>query len=676
MIYDCLEYMRSDRFSNIGIDDRIGGYLTSIIESGELTHTYVFSCTVSCETQALLCQDRYTMIYQPLAEGCFRLLCLQGDEFEATLECTLEHVLFQPRDSRAYETISYSWGSDTTTTEISLHGNKVRIPRNAAEALHRLRPTDNSTRILWIDSVCIDQHNLDERNQQVTMMADIYRHATRNLIWLGEDDGTVKTALSNVEILTSDIMVKTDSLATFPLVPDSNHHFHQSSGIDVEFDAQSIIRLISRPWFSRLWVVQEVALAKSNLCHCGPWTFDLIPLLRVAKWLWTKRLHIRLHGTDDFALVRQIFASVHNLHDVVDEDLGFFHIAVKKGWFDERDVTAPWFSILDMTTIFNATQPVDHVFAVLGLWQLFSPIRTGLPALLLPDYFKSVSEVFRDATRYAIMESESLALWQNLHRRPKDDSILPTWVRRWDRSFDPHHDPTPFHRGFWASGDWIGEKFDPAPDLPNSIVLEGIFIDAVQGSQVDVVSEVFSDPHFGPRFVDEIKNLIYNHPETKEKYDLEVALRTTLVAAENAERDVATEDDLRGLDDLQQHFWSKNVIAPSFVQLSSDSEYIEAPAHIRRAARYGEAAWRMCFLRRFFVTAAGKIGLGPQTMQSGDFAVVVYGCEWPVILRCDQDTKTYQLIGTAWIYGIMKGEAVQEHDVTYGEDAENFFTIV
>lgn len=153
-------------------------------------------------------------------------------------------------------------------------------------------------------------------------------------------------------------------------------------------------------------------------------------------------------------------------------------------------------------------------------------------------------------------------------------------------------------------------------------------------------------------------------------------MRTIFVAMENAERDVASEEDLQGFNDLQEQFWRKGMNPPNILQLSNDLEYMAASPEIRRAARYGEAAWRMCHLRKFLITSAGRIGLGPQTMQKGDVAVILYGCEWPVILRRDEARNVYQIVGTAWIYSVMKGEAVEKHIELYGDESDEVFTII
>ena len=69
-------------------------------------------------------------------------------------------------------------------------------------------------------------------------------------------------------------------------------------------------------------------------------------------------------------------------------------------------------------------------------------------------------------------------------------------------------------------------------------------------------------------------------------------------------------------------------------------------------------------------TKHGHIGLGPEGMQSGDTIAILYGCQWPVVLRPLQKTGEYKLLGMAYVHGIMDGEAVREHKAKGLEDTE------
>jgi hypothetical protein len=94
-------------------------------------------------------------------------------------------------DFQAYEAISYAWeGQSPDHGQFILCGQdpakKISITRNSVTALRYLRHA-KSDRVLWMDSICIDQSSVQDRNHQVNLMCDIYSNADRVLIWLGED---------------------------------------------------------------------------------------------------------------------------------------------------------------------------------------------------------------------------------------------------------------------------------------------------------------------------------------------------------------------------------------------------------------------------------------------------------------------------------------------------------
>ena len=123
-----------------------------------------------------------------------RLIRLLGGALNDNLRCDVSMV--DIGDDLPYEAVSYVWGTSKTKPSIQVlceHGDsELEIPGNLEGALRRFRyPT--STRTLWIDSICINQSDIQERNQQVQLMGQIYRRASTVLIWLGEDVDNAKT---------------------------------------------------------------------------------------------------------------------------------------------------------------------------------------------------------------------------------------------------------------------------------------------------------------------------------------------------------------------------------------------------------------------------------------------------------------------------------------------------
>ncbi|RYP53835.1 hypothetical protein DL768_001286 [Monosporascus sp. mg162] len=128
--------------------------------------------------------------------------------------------------------------------------------------------------VLWVDAICINQKDIAERNSQLTLMWTIYRRAEEVLVWLGEDlTGHANLAFRSVEryleqsrtqatLLSQD----TGSFDYRELQPFSPSEVVNGD----ETAANAVADILSRPWFSRIWVLREVGLATKATAFCGP----------------------------------------------------------------------------------------------------------------------------------------------------------------------------------------------------------------------------------------------------------------------------------------------------------------------------------------------------------------------------------------------------------------------
>ncbi|EME81980.1 uncharacterized protein MYCFIDRAFT_18253, partial [Pseudocercospora fijiensis CIRAD86] len=108
----------------------------------------------------------------------FRLLDVHPSPHdEPKIICSMTHKSLGERPLPAYETISYCWGNSLHRSEVIVNGHRVSVPASTAMAIRRMR----------IDALCINQRDVDERTVQVSLMGEIFRHSTGNLIYLGED---------------------------------------------------------------------------------------------------------------------------------------------------------------------------------------------------------------------------------------------------------------------------------------------------------------------------------------------------------------------------------------------------------------------------------------------------------------------------------------------------------
>jgi hypothetical protein len=229
---------------------------------------------------------RYEYMSLPDSLKKIRLVILQpalSDDEE--VRCELETIDIS---KAKYEALSYAWGDTTDKTPIFLGGGRFLVTKNLEHALRSLRALSSDSkqrRVLWIDALCIDQENNVERTQQVKRMGSIYKSAERVLVWLGnyyekEDDlvrfeigvwgfryqnpGTLQTtedAFKLAEALFEESSVaasRKNKSKKSRLTPTMNLHIWGYLSI-----------ICQRPWFRRLWVIQEIMMARKVIMCCG-----------------------------------------------------------------------------------------------------------------------------------------------------------------------------------------------------------------------------------------------------------------------------------------------------------------------------------------------------------------------------------------------------------------------
>lgn len=586
--------------------------------------------------------------YETLADDEIRLLYLEPGRSTEVLKADLQHV--SSASLPTYETVSYCWGDVARSEIIEIGGKTLAIPKGTAQALLRFRDPYHM-KTLWIDAVCINQDDLTERSVHVAKMHKIYASGEKNLIWIGEDDGTVADAIRDMDIVFEEMKQDTDDFKTFPMPGDADYYHHFGSGLKTTIDLTPLMRLCSRPWFGRLWVVQEAALAPENSCWCGDHTFDLITFLRVARWLWMKRNYLTLGPFSD---TESAFVTAGLMFKIADKEFGYYQVGSRQKSFDKNDwrqfAASPTYWLLVGLQEFACRQPIDHVYGLLGLYQQLSG-NDQLPELLQPGPSKSVSEVFTDATRLAILEGSNLLPLLAVYRRENDsqESIhLPSWVPSWHQAWTPDLDPHPLSRDYQATGDRALSVAPQSQELVNELAIQGILVDGPEGAKVTVVvPNEFVDiksPTISSHF-DALEGLLRSHPKTRETANVEKTVAKVLCAGMNAATKAATDDDLLGYTTLKHANKS-----------SPPNEFNVDP----NTTQYAAALKRAYHRRRLFITASGRAGLGPSTMRKDDVVAILYGGKLSFVLR--RAEQKYELVGPCYLDGVMEGQALKEHE--------------
>ncbi|OLN86730.1 Bifunctional purine biosynthetic protein ADE1-like protein 2 [Colletotrichum chlorophyti] len=219
-----------------------------------------------------------------------RLLFVQPGSGEDPFEAYLQIVDIE--NAPPYEALSYTWGKPTDEPRdyIWLQGYPLPIKPNLEDALRSLR-LPAQVRRLWIDALCIDQSNVDERSRQVQYMRLVYKHAARVIVWLGLKTAGTHEAFQAAESLAR-IREYTNPVAganAGPLDPEAVQAL-VSSMVDglPETCMAHLEEVFERQYFSRCWCVQEVvasswAIAKIEELEMS--FFDLIAsLIVLAQW--------------------------------------------------------------------------------------------------------------------------------------------------------------------------------------------------------------------------------------------------------------------------------------------------------------------------------------------------------------------------------------------------------
>ena len=191
----------------------------------------------------------------------FRLLELHPGSPGDTIKATL--VTKDLRDAPYYEAMSYVWGDMDDRVDILVDDRNFKITKNLHDALENLKlPT--SIRILWTDQVCIDQYHNTEKQDQVHMMDEIYKAADGVIVYLGQSTEQTEIDMQHLQSFMERYGQREERPWSHIAVPELE---------------QSVSRILTRPWFGRMWTVQEAVLARRITLQCGRhkirWTCDL-----------------------------------------------------------------------------------------------------------------------------------------------------------------------------------------------------------------------------------------------------------------------------------------------------------------------------------------------------------------------------------------------------------------
>lgn len=597
-------------------------------------------------------QDLPEYSYRKLGKGYMRLFVLFRGEDNDLLRGLICHMRFD--NAGAFRALSYVWGPEQPRHKrriLVTPQGVLRIKSTLGAALQRLRRKTKEL-VLWIDAICINQEDEDEKVKQISLLPQIFQRAICTLAVVATDDKneqTVRTLLqiAAVQAYGSDVskwpkelgFSRTTETWMRTGLPEHNSAFW----VDVEY-------LFQRPWFRRAWIVQEAIAARTVTIICGKWTFD-----------WNV---------------------LHSTMEVVDRKLGttslanawrpFMVLTEHREW-EARSHRWPLLDLLETFRYAEAGMQRDRVFSLLGL-----AIDADHP-LFEPDYKSPLYRIVRRFAQAFIERDGGMRLLclAGLGHAGGDEAQLrasdfPSRVPDWTReTVNPWPLSSATGRGvtFSASGKLkVGMRYEPDNDV--------LHVASIVCERIASVSRFCNEPSQRSRYFQELDAMIEacelidsdRRQELKETVPVAGAIYpdtgvSSLISVSEsymAYRKVLRKDDLRTKSMRGSGRRGKKETTPGLNSLRLEEEHVTSGFR-EKSKTYAALLDAYIIGWKFVMTASGRCGIAPNGVLPGDIVAIVSGGNVPFILRegLAPARGTLFLVSECYIDGLMFGEAVE-----------------
>ena len=572
-------------------------------------------------------------LYKPLLQGqrirLLRLLPGQQDDVSCEL-FTVELSQAPP-----YEAISYTWGDPVDTVKIQCSGDVIPIRLNLHAALRRFRHLSD-IRILWTDAICIYQRSTEERERQVGLMGQIYDRASRVLIWLGEDtEGDADEAFRLI------LYVHKHFEAAF----DMNGNFQELAPLPSESLLllqtrwQAVRKFFDRPWFSRVWVLQEVGLASTAVAFCGE---KSISWSEIAELVTLRDFRPDLQSVSDLPTdgISDAFDFLWCTYEKTETWRNEHPWIRRKSEYPQNVDRSHFFNLMVVSRNFKATDPRDHIYAFLG--HPASRSATGSGTIVEADYNTGVDELYCNVAMRILDEMQSLVLLGAVdHNDASLSSAGASWVPQLDNGLHSYIlTPLPgcgshyydASRRFDSASQviiepycrFVGGRMEEAKLKLRGFRVDTVYLHSMQMLKDDFFHKSGSEISEGTKMNPVESAWAMLGPSRESQYsDNRHAFLLTLIAGLDDRRSPAEED---------KALHEANFLAYCKTYFTTDDKSLQLmrPPHSSLDPNFGHAncfaslAQRSCSNRKLFTTAYGRFGFGSRALKKGDLCYVLF----------------------------------------------------
>lgn len=631
------------------------------------------------------------IVYQRLRseDQQIRVLVVEPGSAEADIHARFECVsLAHPLDEKTgYHALSYYWGPPSETVPISIEANgqmnHVGVSQTLHRAIRRLRDPEQPLRI-WVDALCINQGDLEERAAQVSMMGSIYTRAQRVHVWL---DNHVLGIDAGFRLIRDVFNFRhricgggkecqcsgTPHTLTAELLEDISHRHndnfcftreiyqeHQKLELwDLEAEEAGggkgdsyfthfCQTFFHHPWFQRVWVIQEAILSSKTILYSPTQSI-----------LWEELLGVNdIITTDEYAEGERWGIQTRNSMPAVWPALARAYDQYQVHGQPREQTMLPILDVFLRGLGSKATDPRDRLFAVLPFGRE-TYIADKIPAPLRPNYTKPLENVMADFTRWWILEYSSLGILSSIHCQP---------IRAWRRTLcdqDPQLN-SPIANPSWTitgEGNQQLLHYNLREQFPTAVLTK---TDAETPDKDLIRSSALLELSLRGRNIGKIialdhppKEMIFPNSTDGKDNDKMISavfhrmfdplVRTGVWMLQGINyHDPESADDQKK---LRFH------VSAHYDHIPAPMQYTLRPAADKSLnyERLESESLPACIERCFFILSSGLYGLCPWTAKEGDVVALLDGAQVPFFLRpvrTGENEGKYQLVGECFVEDI------------------------
>lgn len=574
--------------------------------------------------------------YEGLRDTEFRLLRITTSDTQ--ISCSLHaHDLDHAPE---YYALSYCWGSGKPSYDISCNGQKLGVTENLQSGLLALSSQFGDT-LFWIDAISINQSDDAEKAVQVPRMAEIYSTAERVVVWMGlaaDDSGLFMSSIKDLNEAFSKIArletVNQHTLVTYGLPPISDPVW------------PAMVKFMVHDWFTRLWVLQEVVLAKEILVLCGNFLVQFDEFNRFFGY--SRKVDVLTNLA--YELTKHIPDSDSDRHTGLTA-FGTVHILRELRRIQTEVVLSPLLLISRQKMV---TENVDKVYGIMGL--MGQRLRSKIRVDYSPENRREFWRLYVDVCMLAL-EEDGFGILDML-ATPSRHSALPSWCP-----------DLRYNVGVGGPGGAFNASFvtHPHAQIPkpveriagsNEIIWRGMEMDSIQ----HIVKLEFDARGLSPS--EEAKILLNLEAQCFElsreiyKSDQDVPQEHIMTLTTSKDVDGNLYDAQQAVTDYHNmRAWYQDVIAANL--RDDQPQHFDVMVSAERYKTRMMYAWNKA---SFFTTHRGHIGIAPASIRTKDSVCIFFTASSPHILRFDQTRNMYTFVGSAYVHGLMDGGAFNAAD--------------